>query len=376
MNKDEIVRLYDRRGTVGPIFDSVKIEEVRDPWNEDYGSTIQATYEDPVLRGYKALIVSDSIDHDPGDSEDLITPSRVTTMVVKYPRIILPEFNTHRAFSRNSASSRARSIKATIKPVVEDPFIPLWTRNHKGMGGSYSSTNEAMTATRQWLKSRDDAVANLLRLLMNQKIVTDYFRIEDWSSYVNRYQTAYKNDEIPVDWSDIHKQDANRLIEPWMWHETVVTSTYWKNFYDLRISDHAQPEVKAIAILMRAVMDASLDRHVLKHEVIHAPFVSITESDLSSWESLKGKLLESASECARISYVNRDSARNKEIGLGERLLRDGHMSPFEHIAWSSSEGRSIPAIADAMNTISDRDLTSNLSGNWVQFRRVISPREQ
>jgi len=41
------------------------------------------------------------------------------------PRIILAEFNTHRAFSRNSASSRAIPAKKMIESVATDPFIPV-----------------------------------------------------------------------------------------------------------------------------------------------------------------------------------------------------------------------------------------------------------
>ena len=41
------------------------------------------------------------------------------------PRIILAEFNTHRLFSRNSASSRAIPFKKMVQSVLENPFIPI-----------------------------------------------------------------------------------------------------------------------------------------------------------------------------------------------------------------------------------------------------------
>lgn len=58
---------------------------------------------------------------------DSINPfgHRITTMVVTMPRIVLAEFNTHRMFSRNSASSRAIPFEKMVKSVEENPFIPI-----------------------------------------------------------------------------------------------------------------------------------------------------------------------------------------------------------------------------------------------------------
>jgi hypothetical protein len=380
MNINEVLRRYDdHRLTVEPDWSSVSIQEVPTPWNEGHGHTIQATFSDPVLTGYRAMIIEDTIDHEPEQDEDLISPHRITTMVVRYPRMILPEFNTHRVFSRNSASSRARSIKTTLRPVIEDPMIPLWTQNQKGMGGSFATIDHARSAAVTWMKARDAAVESMLRLLMSPSEVSDYARVEDWETRANRYDREYKAQSVPNAWSNIHKQDANRLLEPWMWHETLVTSTYWKNFYDLRISEYAQPEIKAIAILMQAVMKQSLDHHVLRYDALHIPFMDRQSvNDTISWGDLEEILLASASECARISYNDRDVMKNKDLGLGRKLLEQKHMSPFEHIAWSSDESEyaKYPAIIEAMDSIHNRNLSSNLSDDWIQFRRVVSAREQ
>jgi hypothetical protein len=61
--------------------------------------------------------------------------ARITTMQVTFPRFILAEINTHRAFSRNSASSRAIPTEKIIEQVVTNPFIPeTFNRRVKGMG--------------------------------------------------------------------------------------------------------------------------------------------------------------------------------------------------------------------------------------------------
>jgi radical SAM superfamily enzyme with C-terminal helix-hairpin-helix motif len=44
--------------------------------------------------------------------------ARLTTFVVTYPRFILAEVNTHRALSRNSASSRAIPVEKMIERVL------------------------------------------------------------------------------------------------------------------------------------------------------------------------------------------------------------------------------------------------------------------
>ena len=180
------------------------------------------------------------------------------------------------------------------------------------------------------------------------------------------------------------------MIEPWMWHETLVTSTYWQNFLDLRIATGVQPEMEATAILIKAVLEASPKYGTLKKRVLHVPFIDVEENDLLSWERLEPVLLQSASECARISYHDRSKMKNRNgSNLGKRLLAEKHMSPFEHIAWSakSSDWEKFPALKEKVTDLLEKhpdcppdkaagSLTSNLSESWLQFRRVIENREQ
>ncbi len=67
---------------------------------------------------------------------DSISPSgvRLTTIEAKMHRYVLAEFNTHRVFSRNSASSRAIPVAKQIAAVQDDPALPLeWGANKPGM---------------------------------------------------------------------------------------------------------------------------------------------------------------------------------------------------------------------------------------------------
>ena len=54
----------------------------------------------------KAEIIADSKNE---------TGNRITTMVVTFPRFIPAELNTHRMFSRNSASSKLYHLKKWLK---------------------------------------------------------------------------------------------------------------------------------------------------------------------------------------------------------------------------------------------------------------------
>src|SRR5580692_7015772 len=95
--------------------------------------------------GYDAKILADSV-----------SPAghRLTTFEVTFPRIVLAEFNTHRMFSRNSASSRAIPVTKMLERVRTDPFVPTyWGKNQKGMQAaeqiSDADRDEAVFAWRE-----------------------------------------------------------------------------------------------------------------------------------------------------------------------------------------------------------------------------------
>lgn len=98
--------------------------------------------------GIDATIIADSVNE---------FGNRITSYVVTFPRIVLAEFNTHRLFSRNSASSRAIPTKVMFERVKENPFIPIrFQKSHKGMQGSeYFEEDELFEVQKKWLQSRD-----------------------------------------------------------------------------------------------------------------------------------------------------------------------------------------------------------------------------
>src|SRR4051812_49960571 len=64
---------------------------------------------------------------------DSVSPAghRLTTLEATFPRFVLAEFNTHRVFSRNSASSRAIPVAKQLRRVLDDPYLPIEFGSHK-----------------------------------------------------------------------------------------------------------------------------------------------------------------------------------------------------------------------------------------------------
>lgn len=226
--------------------------------------------------------------------------TRLVTLVVTYPRCCHAELLTHRAFSRNSASSRAIPVARLIEAVEADPFVPEeWGSNRAGMqAGGPLPDGEAAACRRSWLEARDAAVRAARELSA----------------------------------AGLHKQHANRLLEPFAWITTVITATDWANFFALRCHPDAMPEMRRAAEMMRDAVAASTPAPVGLGEW-HLPFVRQEDRDALSVAALKDV---SAGRCARVSYLTHDGRRDPEAdaALARRLATHApvHASPFEHQA--------------------------------------------
>lgn len=343
--------------------DHAIIKRVDTPWGD---RCIEASYDgfEPRLDGYKCVIVMDTLRPRAGSGWDT-SNYRITTMIVRFPRCILSEMNTHRVFSRNSASSRARSLKTTIKQVMEDPYIPLFTENAKGMQGPYiDDPDQLRMAKKEWLIARDSAVDMATWMLLGAGVTCSDDVKERIDIYYDKYY-GKPREEWDVMIPNVHKQTVNRLLEPFMWHEMLITSSYWRNFFNLRMDEAAQPEIQAIATLMYEAM------HESQPDIFpeHIPFVK--REHHASQRALLHDLKKSAAECARISYVDRSTAGNKDGSedLAMRLLSKGHMSPFEHQAIDPDIYRTL--FPGGGFTQATMGLHGNLDPCWVQGRHIF-----
>jgi thymidylate synthase ThyX len=255
---------------------------------------------------------------------------RLTTIETTFPRFILAEFNTHRVFSRNSASSRAIPITKQMRRVLEDPYIPIeFGSNQPGMQAGPPLEGDArLAAEDEWLCARDAAVRHVLGLVSSPAEVAEASSLLE---HLGRIEEAAGARNHPDDWLNVHKQIANRLLEPFMWHTVIVTATEWDNFWNLRCHADAQPEIRRVAEEMRDAVEGSVPEDLAWSEW-HLPLVRETDRrEVSSEEDL---VKISAGRCARVSYLTHTGERDLEadIKLHDRLFASGHMSPMEHPA--------------------------------------------
>ena len=281
---------------------------------------------------------------------------RLTTLEVTIPRIVLAEFNTHRALSRNSASSRAIPVEKRISMVEIDPFIPeVFGKNQKGMQAHDQLDEQNTQRAREiWESSCDHAISHARQLAA----------------------------------LGVHKQLANRLIEPFLWHTIIVTATEWDNYFALRCNPDAQPEIRRSSELMREAYLASKPKE-LKLGQWHTPFVDdeeavriLIEEERAGWTSCDHDVVAHVSigRCARVSYLTHDGKRDwrADVQLAIRLQQAGHMSPFEHVArpmtiddvkHNLSKLFGVTAINDP-----DFNIAEHFSGNfrgWLQMRKLL-----
>jgi thymidylate synthase ThyX len=290
-----------------------------------------------------AKIVADSI------SQEGI---RLTTFQLRYPRFIHAECRTHRVMSqtgedlevistdmglmvdrdlsRNARSSRAVPVKTMLDEVRNNPVMPVyWGKNISGMQAKEELTGKALEEAKLcWLASAKSAL-----------------------HYAERMA------EI-----GLHKQIANRILEPYMYIDTLVTGTELANFFALRRHPDAQPEIQELANLMWEARQTSTP-DLLQPGEWHLPYVTKEERQTYPLDVLQ-KL--SSARNARISYKPFDGNASLEAELErfDRLAGGAplHASPMEHIA--------TPDVKNWGNEWCNPHLHGNLRG-FIQFRKLL-----
>lgn len=247
-----------------------------------------------------AFVVADTVHPD-------VVEARITTVQYRAPRFLLAEINTHGLLAKSAASSRAIPVERRIKDVDNSPFVPnAFGRNKKGMQSeTLLEYKESMEAHSIWHEAVSDAV----------KAARDLARLQ------------------------VHKQTANRVLEPFAYVDGVLTATEWDNFYRLRLDKHAQPEFQTLARCIKKAIDESVPRAAKEHlpYIKEEAFELMPAASNQHWLADRSKAWRvSAARCARVSYVSNitGTASNflEDDDLCSRLIGQGHMSPFDHIA--------------------------------------------
>lgn len=314
----------------------------------------------------QAKIIKDSINPD---------QVRLTTMLVTLPKYLVGEFNTHRVFSRNSASSRAIPFEKMVQSVEENPFIPMaWQKHHKGMQGKeyITSPSEIQRCRDKWLESRDSAVKQAKHL----------------------YELG------------VTKQVCNRLLEPFMYSTIIVTSSDFEGFFDVRCPKYVNNELPMYSFRSKKTMMVNADsfglvsRSLLKEfseldwllvnkgqadihlmkaaEAMydslqastpdflqwgewHIPYEELIRESVGYLElSTRGVVDCSISQCARTSYTTIGKGVkidvDKDLELARKLAIEKHWSPSEHQAMAYKFGERYGG---------------NLGNGWAQARHYL-----
>lgn len=257
---------------------------------------------------------------------DSIAPNgkRLITWELTYPRFIHAELMTHRVFSRNAASSRAIPNKKLRSKIAKNPVVPLsFGANQKGM--------QAGVELSGW----------------RRKLAEKIWSIARWPNLFFSW--------ILGSLLGVHKQTANRLVESHMAITVLVTATEFDNWFRLRTNENAQPEIRWVAEQMQVLYREHKPKQLAMGDW-HLPFIG--DDDVMYSEDEKKRI--SVARCARVSYLTHDGRRNyqEDVRLADALAKNGHWSPYEHVAQAQPEG------------------VFSWSGNfcgWHQYREDVDP---
>jgi len=315
-----------------------------------------------------AKIVADSI------SDEGI---RITTMQLRYPRLMHSELMTHRVFSRNASSSRAIPVAKLINDMETDEVYPAyWGRNKRGM-----QAGEEMNAPVVLNKSDFDFSSIKTDYLMDDILNFDEFdelalsRESAWA-FIRQLSIGVAK---AFDTAGYHKQLINRITENFGHINVVVTSTQWSNFYALRDHPDALPEIQLLAKEMIKAQEESTPSN-LSNDQWHLPYIdrSDIEEMLMTYDSSNGTddikemlIKVSVARCARVSYLTHDGKKpelSSDLKLYDRLLSSEplHASPAEHQARPDKRMLNGGPYCLWQN----QDLHGNLEG-WIQYRKTL-----
>lgn len=259
--------------------------------------------------------------------------NRLVTAELTFHRFVLAEFNTHRVFSRNSASSRAIPVEKQLGKVEDTPAWPVeWASEQPGMQGGTELEGDALIDAQALFMAAQMATTSLIQQYLEMR---------------------------PEKSERLHKSLINRLLEPFMWHTVIVTSTDWDNYFAQRssyFSPLAQPEIRVVSDLLFDAMEASSPVEMEAGEW-HLPLIQDDELNKYSLDTLRQA---SAARCARVSYLTHEGVRdiNKDLELFARLreAKPPHASPFEHVATPVSQSW---------------ELTPGNFQGWRQLRHIV-----
>jgi hypothetical protein len=214
------------------------------------------------------------------------------TFSVSVPYYIWVELLTHKRLSRNASSARAQS-----------------TARHAGMG---HYTPDVFYKQGEFMESSDEP-------------------IEDQGRARDLWQRAWdygQNAAVLLSSLGVAKEQTNRVIPAFKLVNGVMTGTEsaWRAFLQLRKRQEksdSQPD-KAMQEFS-AKIEALIPSIEWRDSDFHVPM--LLDDEKPTYENL----LIAGARLARVS-VSRPKVGQNDLELANRLLKNKHLSPFEHIA--------------------------------------------
>jgi hypothetical protein len=272
-------------------------------------------------------------------------------------------------------SARAIPSNKYLQKVLDNPFMPIWTKQQKGMSGELldEASSEMITTNYRYYLEQEYPVK----------------KIEGTEDY---YATISLKDLYKYLISKgAHKQNANRLLAPFAWTTCIISGTEWDNFFELRCPKYesaddkihfskkayikgteyiyghrpdltsegfkpefwervnkssAQPEFQVIAeMLYDLYQEANW-----KESKYHIPFqediidkylypISSQSSQEEVDQYYNDMMKISASMCAKLSYNTQDNedTLDKHLERANLLIEHKHQEPFSHQTISMDE---------------------------------------
>jgi thymidylate synthase ThyX len=264
---------------------------------------------------------------------DSLTPygaeTRLTSILVVFPKMILGERNRHRAFSLSDRSSRAVPPEKLLSEVRADPAMPARFRARvPGMSGGAALEGEDFYVAEARWKYAALAAADAAQAL---------------------------ND------CGLAKEIVNRPLDPFIRMKSLMTATRdgWMNFFGLRLDAAADPTIQVLARKCFAAYKDSTPR-ALRADEWHLPFIDAEEADTLSTSA---RLKLSAARCAHLSYEDLQTGERLGEAAAERIYDKLvnslplHASPTEHQA-------QVGAGAYYLSR-------GNFTHGWIQARKLI-----
>lgn len=296
-----------------------------------------------------------------------VSNTKMISFLVDFPTVLLAELRTHRILTQGSLyehselvdfnlsanSARAIPHNKYLEKVIDNPFIPIWTKQQKGMSGELITDKNKIEFYNNTWKG-------------NLQMFVDY-GIENYTSG-----------------EQIHKQNINRLLAPFAYTTCIISGTEWDNFFSLRnpkyeidgkvylskkqaqkelgldeenlnITDWqsinkstAQPEFQIIAEMLYDLyqeanwkeskyhipFEEDINKEALK-EYLHKNHKTYEHDQPDSEHILNQFLmLISASMCAKLSYNTQENedTLEKHLERANMLIEHKHQEPFSHQA--------------------------------------------